>query len=84
MGLSARMNVVQGLGVTSNDVELTFFTPECRGWQGDVFDGSLRDQEVARVKQKPSISIRLWSRWPARLSRAWISGRRLSAVKHIM
>ncbi|POR32995.1 HET domain containing protein [Tolypocladium paradoxum] len=46
MGLSARMNIVQGFGITSNDVELTFLTPECSGWHSDSFDGSQKDQEL--------------------------------------
>ncbi|OAQ74236.1 HET domain-containing protein [Pochonia chlamydosporia 170] len=47
LGLSARMNIVHGLGVTSNDIELSFLTPDCRGWQKQMFDGSPRDQEPA-------------------------------------
>jgi hypothetical protein len=46
IGLSARMNIEHGFGITSNDVELTFLTPDCRGWQKESFDGSLSDQRL--------------------------------------
>ncbi|PHH93288.1 hypothetical protein CDD83_7987 [Cordyceps sp. RAO-2017] len=45
VGLSARMNIVRGFGITSNDIELTFLTPQCTGWQSRHFDGSRQDQK---------------------------------------
>ncbi|KFG79231.1 putative ankyrin repeat-containing protein [Metarhizium anisopliae] len=47
VGVSARINTTQGFGVTSNDIEMTFLTPDCRGWRSELFDGSQRDQELA-------------------------------------
>ncbi|XP_044714905.1 heterokaryon incompatibility protein (HET) domain-containing protein [Hirsutella rhossiliensis] len=70
MGLSARMNMVQGLGIRSNDIELTLFTPECSGWRSDAFDGSQKDQvleyDPSLTSSKQKQRLRLWSRWPAR------------------
>lgn len=46
IGLSARMNTMHSFGVTCNDIELTFLTPDSRGWRKESFDGSPKDQEL--------------------------------------
>ncbi|KAH7141424.1 heterokaryon incompatibility protein-domain-containing protein [Dactylonectria estremocensis] len=48
-GMSAGVRRAQGLGRISWDLQVTFLTPDCAGWQANSFTGRSKDQKPASL-----------------------------------